>query len=78
MKITKIERKAPEHFVYWVHVHATGEDWTEAALSRRARAEARKWAAELGMECAGPVSSGGTYGRERVEHRMGYIFKEVI
>lgn len=76
MIITEITRELRGGCAYWVHVRATGEDWTESALNRAARAEARKWARDEGLVYGGIVSGGGTYGSDRVEHRMCFYFKE--
>lgn len=76
MEIVSIERELRGGCAYWVHVHATGKDWTEKALNRAARTEARKWARNEGMVYGGVVSGGGTYGMDRVEHRMSFYFKE--
>jgi hypothetical protein len=58
---------------HWVHV--MGAKFNEAAAGRAARAEAKRWAGELGFIRAYVVSGGGQYGTDSFRHSVCFGFE---
>ncbi|MBD3004566.1 hypothetical protein [Streptomyces sp. 5-10] len=63
-----VTREIRNGTAHWVHVK--GASFNEAAAGRAARAEAKKWARELGHERAYVVSGGGQYGTDSFRHSV--------
>lgn len=57
---------------HWIHI--TGPSALIGNAGRKAGAEARKWAKELGKSRAYRVSSGGEYGTGTFRHSVCYGF----
>lgn len=56
---TVVEREERTPGIYWIHVYGPNTTAFLNSTDRVATAQARRWAADLGMTAGGWVSSGG-------------------